>query len=127
MPDNLPVSQDGARSKKRLRLLRSLYGLVLAGLLIQLSGVLLTDRNWEPVIKPNAVLKSIGMSGLVITVLAPVFSIFGLILVRKQAARLSSPAMRMFAWAGAIVFFVLSLGEFLWSCSGHPTWFMAFA
>jgi hypothetical protein len=117
----------GSSKPSQWRRLCVLYGLVLLGLAIQIAGVLLTDQNWVPIFKPNAGLKLIGVVGLVITTLAPVFSLFGLNLLRKQTPRIATPAMRVCIWTGAIVLVVVSFGEFLWSCSGHPTWFMAFA
>jgi len=117
----------GSSKPSKWRLLCVLYGLVLLGLAIQIAGVLLTDQNWVPIFKPNVGLKLIGVVGLVITTLAPVLSLFGLNLLRKQASRIANPALRVCMWVGAVVLVLVSFGEFLWSCSGHPTWFMAFA
>jgi hypothetical protein len=122
------MTQNQARSgpPSRLVSLWVLWGLVLLGFAIQISGALLTDSDMKPVLQPNLILKMVGIAGVVITTLAPVFAISSLSLLPRETRGMQSGLMRLLAWAGAVLLVVLSFGEFLWSCSGHPTWFMAY-
>lgn len=96
-------------------------------LVIQISGARLIDKNLNPILRPNLVLHSIGIAGLVIRTLAPLFPVSGLSMLRKETAGIRNPMTRVLGRIGALLLAVVSFGELLWSCGGHPTRFLAFA
>jgi hypothetical protein len=101
---------------------------VFLGLGIQVLGISLTDRNLHPIIVPTpSVLKYVGYLGLGISFVAPFLSLAALMRVRSDVKQTISIVERKFIWVVVVLAVLLSLPEWLWSCSGHPTWYMGFA
>lgn len=91
-------------------------------------GMSLTDGNLHPIIVPTPpVLKYVGYIGLGISFVAPFLSLAALIRVRSDVKRASSTVEQKFIWVVVVLAVLLSLPEWLWSCGGHPTWYMGLA
>jgi hypothetical protein len=103
--------------------------LVFLGFGIQILGISLTDANLHPTIVPTPhVFKFVGYFGLGIAFVASFLSLAALMMrVRSDVKRASSAAERKFIWTVVVLAVPLSLPEWLWSCGGHPTWYMGFA
>jgi hypothetical protein len=105
-----------------------LSSLVFLGLGIQVLGISLTDRNLHPIIVPTpSVLKYVGNLGFVTSFLSPYLALRALMEVRSDVARTNSTVERKFIWVVVVLALLLSIPEWLWSCGGHPTWYMGFA
>ena len=105
-----------------------LSSLVFLGLGIQILGISLTDANLNPTIVPTpSVLKFVGYIGLGISFVAPFLSFAALMRVRSDVKRASSAVERKFIWTVVVLAVLMSLPEWLWSCGGHPTWYMGLA
>jgi hypothetical protein len=95
---------------------------------IQVLGISLTDKNLHPIMAPTpSVLKYVGNLGFVISFLSPYLALRALMTVRSDIATTNNPVERKFIWLLVILALLLSLPESLWSCGGHPTWYMGFA
>jgi hypothetical protein len=105
-----------------------LSGLVFLGFAIQILGISLTDRNLHPVIVSiPLILRVVGNLGLGISFAAPFLSLAALAKAPSEIKKTATPAERRFIWIIVILAVLLSLPEWLWSCGGHPTWYMGFA
>ena len=105
-----------------------LSSLVFLGLGIQVLGISLTDKNLHPIIVPTPlVLKYVGYLGLGNSFVSPFLSLAALSRVQSDVKQTSTTVERRFIWVVVVLALLLSLPEWLWSCGGHPTWYMGFA
>jgi hypothetical protein len=98
------------------------------GFAIQIIGVSLTDQNYQARIRPVPIaLQFVGYTGLVISSISPFLALAALTKISFFSKGPASPLKKGLVYT--IMFLVVSLSfmEFLWSCSGHPTWYMGFA
>jgi hypothetical protein len=100
---------------------------VFLGFGIQLIGISLTDNNLNPLISPAPqALKLVGYAGIAISFFAPLLSLGSLVSLFRASKRSNTPLPRKFV--GTIVLaFVVSVLEWFWTMSGHPTWFQGYA
>ena len=113
---------------KRIRWPYALCGLAYLGFAIQLIGVSLTDQNYHARLNPVPIaLQLIGYAGLAISAVAPFLTLAALTRITFTTKSEASPLKKGLTWAIVILAVCISFMEFLWSCSGHPTWYMGFA
>jgi hypothetical protein len=104
-----------------------LSALVFLGFGIQIIGISLTDSDFHPLISPAPKMWNfLGYAGIAISFFAPLLSLGSLVSLFRASKRRNTPLPRKFV--GTIVLaFVLSVLEWFWTMSGHPTWFQGFA
>jgi hypothetical protein len=116
------------RKNRSPRRLYVLCGLVYLGLAIEILGISLTDENLHARTVPTPpLLKFVGYVGLAISSIAPVLAIAAVASAPSSIRRIPSVATKALLWIIVVAGALVSFGEFLWSCSGHPTWYMGFA
>ena len=105
-----------------------LSGLVVLGFAIEVLGISLTDRNLHALLVPvPLVLKWVGYLGLAISFIAPFLSLAALAKVRSDLKRTTTLLEQRFLSVLVVLAVFLSVPEWLWSCGGHPTWYMGLA
>jgi hypothetical protein len=125
----LNVAESGnAKTNPLFRWSYVLSGFVFLGLAVQILGISLTDRNLHPLIVPTPLaLRAVGYLGLAISFVATLLALAALAKARSDIRKAVTPAERRFIWIFVILAVLLSLPEWLWSCGGHPTWYMGLA
>jgi len=86
------------------------------------------DQHLHARIVPTPpLLKSVGYIGLVISLIAPFLAVGALLNVRSSVRTIANSATKGGVWVIVIIGVIVACAESLWSCGGHPTWYMGFA
>jgi hypothetical protein len=118
----------GQEESRRFHSTYIFCGVVFLGFAIQVVGITMTDKNLEPLIVPApALLRFAGNIGFGISFAAPFLSLAALIKVKSDVKTIATTGERRIIWTLVILAILLSLMEWLWSCSGHPTWYQGFS
>jgi hypothetical protein len=117
------MGNESLPSKRRLAVaVYLLCAFVYLGFGLEVLGILLTDKNLDPVLKHHRFFFAVEISTLALTLVSPGLALGAFTMVAAAAREMSSTTGRILIWVIVILGFLVSLAEAMWTCSGHPTW-----
>jgi Na+-driven multidrug efflux pump len=116
----------GRRNLKFSTIVYVLCGIVYFAFGMEILGVLLTDKNFQPLLRPHRFLTYVEGATIVLTVLSPFVALCALANVRRALSETSSASLRFLMWLTVVLAVLVFLADSMWTCSGHPTWIQGF-
>jgi hypothetical protein len=114
------------RNLKSATVVYILCGLVYIGFGLEMLGFFVTDKNFQPLFRPQPLWTYLEGATIVLTVLSPLVALLALAKVRSATREIESAPLRYLIWFVVVLGVLVSLAEGMWTCGGHPTWIRGF-